>query len=93
MFLASFAESLRRGVDAFAWEVQLAARPWGFSLSDIRVPVTVWHGGKDNSIPPAMGEHIAATIPGARLHLLPDESHLFFLSRWREIVGDLLPRG
>lgn len=90
MFLASYAESLCQGVDAFVWELQLAARPWGFSLSGIRVPVAVWHGGKDNSVPPVMGKRIAAAIPGAQLHLLPEESHLFFLSRWREILGDLL---
>ena len=93
MFLASFAESLRQGVDAFAWELQLAARPWGFPLSAIRVPVAVWHGGKDNSIPPVMGQRLAAAIPGAKLHLLLDESHLFFVSRWPEILGDLLSLG
>jgi len=93
MFLASYAESVRQGIDAFVWELQVAARPWGFSLSEIRVPVVVWHGGKDNSIPPVMGKRIAAAIPGAKLHLLPDESHLFFLSRWREVLGDLLLRG
>jgi pimeloyl-ACP methyl ester carboxylesterase len=93
MFLSSYAESLRPGIEAFAWEIQLAALPWGFSLSDIRVPVSVWHGGLDNSVPPVMGKRIAAAIPGAELHLLPDESHLFFLSRWREILGDLLARG
>jgi pimeloyl-ACP methyl ester carboxylesterase len=93
MFLASYTESLREGVDAFVWELQLAARPWGFPLSAIRVPVAVWHGGQDNSVPPVMGKRIAAAIPGARLHLLPDESHLFFLSRWREILDDLLSLG
>jgi len=93
MFLASYAESLRQGVDAFAWELQLAARPWGFPLTDIRVPVAVWHGGKDNSVPPAMGKRLAAAIPDAQLRLLPDESHLFFLSRWREILADLLSLG
>jgi pimeloyl-ACP methyl ester carboxylesterase len=93
MFLASYAESLRQGVDAFAWELELAARPWGFALSDIRVPVAVWHGEEDNSVPPVMGKRIAAEIPGAKLHLLAEESHLFFLSRWREILGDLLAAG
>lgn len=93
MFLASYAEALRPGIDAFAWEVQLAARPWGFSLSEIHVPVSVWHGGLDNSIPPVMGKRLAAAIPGAQWHFLPEESHLFFLSRWREILGDLLARG
>jgi pimeloyl-ACP methyl ester carboxylesterase len=72
-------------VDAFAWELQLAARPWGFSLSDIRVPVAVWHGGKDNSVPPVMGKRIAAAIPAP--------SYTCFLSRWREILGDLLALG
>lgn len=93
MFLASYTESLCQGVGAFAWELQLVARPWGFPLSAIRVPVAVWHGGKDNSIPPVMGRRIAASIPGAQLHLLADESHLFFLSRWREILADLLSLG
>jgi pimeloyl-ACP methyl ester carboxylesterase len=93
MFLASYAESFRQGVGAFAWELQLAARPWGFPLSDIRVPVAIWHGGKDNSIPPVMGERIATAIPGAQLHLLPDEGHLFFLPRWCEILADLLLLG
>jgi pimeloyl-ACP methyl ester carboxylesterase len=93
MFLASYAESLRQGVGSFAWELHLAARPWGFPLSEIRVPVAVWHGGKDNSIPPVMGERIARAIPGAQLYLLPQESHLFFLSRWREILGNLLSLG
>ena len=93
MFLSSFTEALRQGVDAFAWEVQLAARPWGFALSGIRVPVVVWHGEADNSIPPVMGRRLAAAIPGAHLALLPGESHLFFLSRWREILADLLARG
>jgi pimeloyl-ACP methyl ester carboxylesterase len=93
MFLASYTESLRQGADAFAWEVQLTARPWGFPLSAIRVPVAVWHGGQDNSIPPVMGKRIATAIPGAQLHLRSDESHLFFLSRWHEILSDLLSLG
>jgi pimeloyl-ACP methyl ester carboxylesterase len=93
MFLASFTESLQKGVDSFAWEVQLIARPWGFALNEIRVPVAVWHGGKDNSVPPVMGERLAASIPGARFHMLPEESHLFFLSRWPEILSDLLSLG
>ena len=57
------------------------------------MPVSVWHGEEDDSIPPVMGRRLAASIPGAELHLLADESHLFFLSRWREILGELLARG
>ena len=90
LFLASLREGLRQGSDAFAWEVQLAARSWGFDLGHIRVPVSVWHGALDNSVPTVMGQRLAAAIPGAQLHLLPGESHLFFLSRWSEILENLL---
>ncbi len=90
MFVASYRESTCQGLDAFAWEVQLAAQPWGFRLGELRVPVTIWHGTQDNSIPPDMGRAMARAIPGARLCLLEGEGHLFFLSRWHEILLDVL---
>jgi hypothetical protein len=76
--VASYAESLRQGVDSFAWELQLAARPWGFSLSDIRVPVTVWHGGKDNSIPPVMGKRIEQPSPARNCTCSPTRATYSF---------------
>jgi pimeloyl-ACP methyl ester carboxylesterase len=93
MFLASYAEGTRQGLDAFAWEVQLVARPWGFRLEDLRVPVAIWHGADDNLTPVGMAQALARAIPGSLLRILPGEGHLFFLSRWREIVTDLIAPG
>jgi pimeloyl-ACP methyl ester carboxylesterase len=90
MFLASYREATRQGPDAFAWEVQLVARSWGFRLGELRVPVTIWHGTEDNSTSPEMARAMARAIPGARLHLVDGEGHLFFLSRWHEILLELL---
>jgi pimeloyl-ACP methyl ester carboxylesterase len=82
-------EAFRQGPSAFVTDLALAARPWGFRLEDIRVPVHVWHGELDVSTPPAMGRHLAATIPRAVLHLVPGEGHFLAYTRWRQILGIL----
>lgn len=89
MFIASYAEATRQGLGAFARELRLVARPWGFRLEDLRVPTTIWHGAQDDLTPVGMARAMARAIPNATLHVLPGEGHLLFLSRWREIVTDL----
>ena len=67
---------------------------WGFSLSSISVPVTIWHGGLDKFVPPAHGEWLAAHVPGARAHLIGDEGHVSLaVGRFGEILDDLLAAG
>jgi pimeloyl-ACP methyl ester carboxylesterase len=90
MFLASYAEAVHQGLGAFAWELQLVARPWGFRLEDLKVPIAIWQGADDNLTPVGMARALARAIPNATLHILPGEGHLFLLSRWQEIVTDLL---
>lgn len=91
MFLRSYRESFRQGIKAFAEEVCLGAGDWGFPLEEIRCPVDIWHGEADNSTPPAMARHLAARIPGARLHLLPGQGHVFvYGDLWREVLTSLL---
>ena len=93
MFLASYREATRQGMDAFAYELRLVAQPWGFRLQDIRAPVTLWQGDADNSTPIGMARAMAEAIPQASLRILPGEGHLVFLTHWAEIVEDLLAPG
>ncbi len=90
MFLASYSEATRQGIDAFAHELKLVSRSWGFLLQDVRVPVTIWQGDADNSTPIGMARAMAEAIPRASLRILPGEGHLIFLTHWPEIVEDLL---
>ncbi len=84
-------EAFRQGPAAFVTDLALVARPWGFRLEDIRVPVHVWHGALDVSTPPAMGRHLATSIPGASFHFVRGEGHFLAYSRWREILSALIP--
>jgi pimeloyl-ACP methyl ester carboxylesterase len=46
-------------------------------LSGLDVPTLVIHGANDRLVPPGNGELIAKRIPGARLVLLKNASHIF----------------
>jgi 3-oxoadipate enol-lactonase len=46
-------------------------------LSNISAPTLVIHGQSDRLVPPGNGKLIAESIPGAKLVLLPNASHIF----------------
>jgi pimeloyl-ACP methyl ester carboxylesterase len=66
--------------------------PWGFALSSITVPVSVWQGRKDRMVPFAHGQWLAANIPGAEAHLFATEGHLSLVSQFDTILENLLSR-
>jgi pimeloyl-ACP methyl ester carboxylesterase len=61
------------------WDDNCMLRPWGFSLSDITVPVLLLHGRQDMFVPSGHGEWLAAHIPGVEARLLDDDGHLTLL--------------
>ncbi|GAB2923369.1 alpha/beta hydrolase [Rhodococcus aerolatus] len=65
-------------------------RPWGFDLAAVTVPVAVWQGREDTMVPLAHAEHLAATVAGARPHLVDGEGHLSLLTSLGGILDDLL---
>jgi pimeloyl-ACP methyl ester carboxylesterase len=50
-------------------------QPWGFDLSAIGVPVQLWHGLRDESIPVAHARWLADRIPGVDAHFPEDDDH------------------
>jgi pimeloyl-ACP methyl ester carboxylesterase len=88
------AESTRAGMKHGVWgwfddDIELI-KDWGFDLSDISCPVTIWQGAQDRMVPLAHGEWLAAHVPGARAKLLPDHGHLSLaLGHYGELLDDL----
>lgn len=76
----------RAAARAAAQEMALFARPWGFRLEEIEVPVQLWQGDLDRNVPAAHARLQAERIPKAELHGCPGEGHMLFLDRADEIL-------
>jgi pimeloyl-ACP methyl ester carboxylesterase len=87
---ASVREAVRQGLDGFVSELTLAARPWGFDLSDVGpIRASVWHGEEDTSTPIEMGHDLAA-IDGARAHFIEGAGHFLHHDYFPDIIDELL---
>lgn len=94
MMARSLRRAARDGIDGWVDDDLAFARPWGFDLGSLRVPVTVWQGRQDRMVPFSHGEWLVSAIPTATPRLLEEEGHISLMTRLLEgIVADLDPTG
>ena len=63
------------------------------ALERLRVPTLVLHGGRDLLVPLSYARDVAARIPGSRLEVIREASHLPYMSHtdaFNAFVGDFL---
>jgi pimeloyl-ACP methyl ester carboxylesterase len=89
-FEAATLETVSRGPDGYAHDLFLLyVAPWGFRPEEIQVPTQIWHGNEDAAVSPRIADFFAETIPGSRLHMLPQAGHLLLWSHPEEILRSL----
>lgn len=89
VMIANAAEMYRQGSRGIYDEAIIMARPWGFGLEGLRVPVRIWHGERDCSVPVDMGRYLAGRLPVCRATFFPEEGHHLVYDRWREILAEV----
>jgi pimeloyl-ACP methyl ester carboxylesterase len=77
----NFFEGLRISAEGWIDDVLAFCSPWGFDVSDIRVPVYLWHGGRDVFSPVAHTQWLAERIPRACWEFPPDRAHFGALEK------------
>jgi pimeloyl-ACP methyl ester carboxylesterase len=89
-FIACFVEACRQGPRGPADDMGLVARPWGFDLAAVKVPVLLWHGERDRNAPVACGRYLATAFPDCRATFYAEDAHLSVpLNHQQEIFGAL----
>jgi pimeloyl-ACP methyl ester carboxylesterase len=87
--IANSTELYRQGGRGMYDEALVLARPWGFELESVAVPVQIWHGARDRVVPIAMPTHLAEALPAASLRVFPDQGHHLLYPYWPQIVSEL----
>jgi pimeloyl-ACP methyl ester carboxylesterase len=82
----NFAEAFRYSADGWIDDVLAFCSPWGFDVSDIRVPVLLWHGENDIFSPATHTQWLAERIASAFTEIRPSSAHFGAL----EVLPDVL---
>ncbi|MFI9624740.1 alpha/beta fold hydrolase [Streptomyces sp. NPDC052042] len=94
-----FATAYRRALDeafaqgataGYARDTVLAMGRWDIELTAIAVPVDLWYGEKDTGHSPDHGEGLAARIPGAVRHLVPEAGGSLLWTHAEQVLTTLL---
>lgn len=88
----SVKEALVAGPRGAWWDLKLYARPWGFALSDVQVPVYLWHGGADHVITASMGRMLTQSLPNCKSHFLAEEGHFSLICNHMHTIVATLAR-
>ncbi len=71
-----FRWAIANGTDGWFDDDIAFIKPWGFDLSEIKHPVSIWQGMQDLMVPTAHGKWLAAHVPNSTAHLLEEHGHL-----------------
>jgi pimeloyl-ACP methyl ester carboxylesterase len=83
-------EAFRQGTRGAALDWKIEARPWSFSLQEIKIPVNIWHGEEDKLVSSEHAIIMAKAIPEARLKIYPGEGHTVFVNRLGELLSTVV---
>ncbi|WP_060889906.1 alpha/beta fold hydrolase, partial [Streptomyces scabiei] len=90
MLLRNYHEALRTSPYGWIDDALALTGPWGFDPAEIKVPVLLWHAGKDVFTPSAHSSWLADRIPGALTVYEPAAAHFAAIRALPDVLSWLL---
>jgi len=90
MAITSSMDTFHNGSRGHLHEILLFARPWGFPMSEIQMPIQLWHGLEDQDILLSTAQRQKDALRNCTAHFIPKEGHYsLYINRNEEILRDL----
>jgi pimeloyl-ACP methyl ester carboxylesterase len=80
-------EAFHQGTRGAALDWKLEARPWGFTLQEIKMPVYVWHGEEDKIVSIEQARILADAIPNACRKFVKNEGHCLIVNLFEDVLN------
>lgn len=90
--IAAHREATVGGVRGTAEDYRRFGGAWGFDLSTVRQPVTVWQGEQDVLVPMAHARRLATALPSSMLRVVAASGHYLPAVISDAVLDDLAPR-
>ncbi len=90
MLVQNFAEAVRSSIDGWVDDALSFVAPWGFNISNISVPVRLWHGRDDIFSPVSHTEWLAGQIRHAEVRIEPGAAHFRAVSVLPDVLRWLI---
>lgn len=90
LMVLSMKEAFRQGVKGPVDDWKLYARPWGFSLKDIKRQVLIWHGREDRSVPYGVAEYCVSQLKNKIFNIYQSSGHYLLYEKGHEILKTLM---
>ena len=76
--------------DGFQDDDQAFIKAWGFSVSDIKVPTSIWFGGNDLFVPKTHGDWLTNNIDGSTARYFEGDGHMsIWFNNLEDIAKDI----
>lgn len=82
-------DATRNGPGGVADDYAVLAADWGFALSDVAAPVTVFQGAADTLLPRSHAESLAAQLPAGCLQVVEGAGHFLLRSHLGRVLDAL----
>lgn len=88
-------DGMRSGIDGWIDDDLELTKPWGFDLSEVRVPVLLYQGSDDIMVPYSHGVWLAKHLPREHLreHLIEGEGHVSLVAKSDRLLDELIQAG
>jgi pimeloyl-ACP methyl ester carboxylesterase len=83
-------DATRQGPGGVVDDYAVLAGDWGFALSDVAVPVTVFQGAADTLLPRAHAEALAGQLPTGRLEVIDGAGHFLLHPHLDRVLAALV---